>query len=141
MKRIVHIFIVLCICMLGLKAEFLPVQRAQALHEKKLILLSVTKENCPYCIQMEHDVFEDKQYAQKINQHYVRAEVKKGDASLPEFLHVKYYPTNIILNPQDLKVIDEFIGYTKPDIFIELLEEVYEQEVTSFSNNGQHNKK
>jgi thioredoxin-related protein len=121
--------------------DFLEDERTQALAEKKLILLTVSKEHCPYCLQMRHDVFETPRYNQAIEKHYVHIEIDKNDPILPESLHVKYYPTNIILHPTDLKQIDEFIGYTKPDIFVELLDEVYAQELKSFSNTQQPNKK
>lgn len=133
---------VLFFSLLALHAtDFLESERTLALRSDKLILLTVSKENCPYCIQMRRDVFETQKYSQKIQKHYIHVEIDRNDPQLPQSLHVKYYPTNLILHPKDLKVIDEFIGYTKPDIFIELLEEVYDQEITSFSSKQQPSKK
>jgi len=135
------ILLVICVSAFGLKAAFLEKERAQALHENKLLLVSVTKENCPYCMLMEEDVFNVATYMKAIQKHYIRVEIKKDDSSLPEELHVKYYPTNLILDPHDLKRIDEFIGYTKPAIFLELLDEVYDQEITSSDNTSPQGKK
>lgn len=125
LMKIVWCFMFVCSF---LRADFLEQERENAIKSQKLIVLSVTKEQCPYCLQMRHDVFETELVRRKIDQHYLHVEVDKDDKALPKHLHVKYYPTNLVLNPKDLSVIDEFIGYTKPDIFVELLEEVYKQE-------------
>jgi thioredoxin-related protein len=50
---------------------------------------------------------------------------------LPKNLKVHYYPTNFILDPKDMSVVDEFVGYMKADDFVSLLDLVYEQEVTN----------
>jgi len=141
MNKYLSILMIVCISAFELKAAFLENQKAQALRENKLILLSVTKDHCPYCLQMEQDVFNVPHFMKAIQKHYIRIEIKKDDPSLPVSLHVKYYPTNLVLNPRDLTCIDEFIGYTKPDIFMELLEEVYAQGVISSSNTSPQSKK
>lgn len=117
-----------------LGGEFLEQQRATALKEKKLILLTVTKENCPYCLQMHHEVFENAIYNNQLIKKFIHVNIDRNDSALPESLHVKYFPTNLILSPKDLHVIDEFIGYMKPEAFLDLLDEVYSQEITLFSN-------
>lgn len=117
----------LSIC--SLKADFLQIERQKALHEKKLILLSVTKESCPYCMKMQKEVFDDPKYAQQIAKKYLHVTIHQEDSTLPQALHVKYFPTNLILSPRDLKIIDEFAGYMEPMSFIELLDEVYAQEI------------
>ena len=78
---------------------------------------------------MKKDVFETKYYSEKINKKYINVEINRDDSLLPSSLHVKYVPTNFILSPHSLKILDEFPGYIKPNHFIELLDEVYKQEV------------
>lgn len=112
-----------------LNADFLEMESKKAIKEKKLILLTVKSEFCPYCIKMKKDVFDTPKYSEKINQQYVHVEINRDDSLLPSSLHVKYVPTNFILSPNKLKILDEFPGYTQPEHFIELLDEVYRQEV------------
>ena len=108
---------------------FLDKERLQASKEKKLILLSISSEHCPYCIKMKKNIFDNVAYIQKITQSYVHVTIMNDDPRLLKSLHVKYLPTQYILSPKDLKIIDEFAGYMEPNHFIELLEEVYHQEI------------
>ena len=108
---------------------FLDKERLQASKEKKLILLSISSEHCPYCIKMKKNIFDNVAYIQKITQSYVHVTIMNDDPRLPQSLHVKYLPTQYILSPKDLKIIDEFAGNMEPNHFIELLEEVYHQEI------------
>ncbi len=112
-----------------LNADFLEMESKKATKEKKLILLTVKSEFCPYCIKMKKDVFDTQKYSEKINKKYVHVEINRDDPLLPSSLHVKYVPTNFILSPNKLKILDEFPGYNQPEHFIELLDEVYKQEV------------
>lgn len=124
------IFMLLCVCTVcfSLNGSFLEIECQRALKEKKLILLSVEKEGCPYCLKMQKEVFEVPHYAQLIAKKYLHVTIRRDDPTLPKGLHVNYFPTNLILSPHDLKIIDEFAGYMEPANFIELLDEVYAQE-------------
>lgn len=113
---------------ISLNAGFLEKESIKAQKEKKLILLTVESESCPYCIKMRKDTFEVKKYRQKIAKQYIHVIIYDKDKALPDALYVKYLPTNFILSPKELRIIDEFPGYITPDHFIELLEEVYSQE-------------
>ena len=128
MKKWLYISILLILSSISLKAEFLEMERQKAINENKLILLSIEKEGCPYCIQMQKDVFEVPKFNQQITQKYLHVNIRREDPTLPKALHVKYFPTNLILSPRDLHIIDEFAGYTDPESFIELLDVVYAQE-------------
>lgn len=108
---------------------FLAKEVKQAMKEKKLILLTVSSDRCPYCIKMKKDIFESPKYKAKIAQQYVYIEVMRDEILLPVGLHAKYLPTNYILSPKGLTILDEFAGYIEPKHFLELLNEVYAQEV------------
>lgn len=110
-------------------AGFLENESKKAMQEKKLILLTVKSEFCPYCIKMKKDVFDNATYNEKINKKYLHVEIDRDSTNLPSYLHVKYVPTNFILSPKKLVIVDEFPGYIQPDHFIELLDEVYKQEI------------
>ncbi|WP_060825500.1 thioredoxin fold domain-containing protein [Sulfurospirillum cavolei] len=128
MKRWLSFVLVLASMALSLNADFLDIERQRALKEHKLILLSVEKEGCPYCLKMQKEVFGVTTFDQHIAQHYLHVSIHQEDPALPKALHVKYFPTNLVLSPKDLKIIDEFAGYMAPESFIELLDEVYAQE-------------
>ena len=100
-----------------------------ALKEHKLILLSVESNNCHYCEKMNKEVFTPTKYTAKINSQYVQKIVKIQDIKLPKKLKVQYFPTNFILDPKDMSIVDEFVGYMKADDFVSLLDLVYEQEI------------
>lgn len=126
----IRALLIVLLSSLSLLAEpFLAKEALQAQKEKKLLLITVSSDRCPYCIKMRKDVFENTSYKSKIAQKYIHVEVMHNDTALPTALHAKYLPTNYILSPKDLKVLDEFAGYIEPKHFLELLEEVYEQEV------------
>ena len=129
MKRVLKIIFLTLLTIQFLNASFLETESKKAVIEKKLILLTVKSESCPYCLKMKKDVFETKHYSDKINKKYVHVEIDRDDFLLPSFLHVKYVPTNFILSPHKLEILDEFPGYIKPDHFIELLDKVYKQEI------------
>lgn len=122
---ILAIFIFVC----SLQALDLQDVSKNALKGHKLILLSIESENCRYCEKMNKEVFTPDEYTTKINNHYIQKIVNIEDINLPKNIIVKYFPTNFILNPKDMSIIDEFVGYTKADDFISLLDLVYEQEI------------
>lgn len=131
-----YLYVTLVILFFSITANadsFLKKEQIKALKEKKLLLLSITSESCPYCIKMKRDVFENKIIKKRIDKNYVYVEVLHDNPALLKKLHVKYLPMHYILSPKDLSVIDEFAGYVKPNHFLELLEEVYLQEISLFS--------
>jgi thioredoxin-related protein len=129
MKKWFQIAMMVMLSAFSLKAEFLEMERQKALRENKLILLTIEKEGCPYCLKMQKEIFDVPKFNQLIAKNYLHININREDSALPQALHVKYFPTNLILSPRDLKIIDEFAGYMEPANFIELLEEVYMQEV------------
>lgn len=106
---------------------FLAQESKQALREKKLILLNIGSDQCPYCIRMKRDIFNQETYKKRISRKFIYVEIAHNDTKLPKALHVKHLPTNYILSPKDLSIIDEFAGYMKPNDFLGLIEEVYKQ--------------
>jgi len=128
MKQCIVVFIGICLLAFSLHADFLELERQTALKNNQLILLSVEKEGCPYCLKMRTEIFNVPTYSQQISKHYLHISIHQENSILPKAFHVKYFPTNLILSPRDLHIIDEFAGYMSPDNFIELLDEVYAQE-------------
>ena len=58
---------------------FLDKERLQASKEKKLILLSISSEHCPYCIKMKKNIFDNVAYIQKITQSYVHVTIMNDE--------------------------------------------------------------
>ena len=55
MKKFFYVFLSLCISTLCLKADFLEMERQKALNNKQLILLSIEKEGCSYCLKIKRE--------------------------------------------------------------------------------------
>jgi len=127
-KFFVRLFALVVCCFTTLFAEgFLAQESKQALSEKKLILLNIGSDQCPYCVRMKRDIFNQETYKKRISRKFIYVEMAHNDAKLPKALHVKHLPTNYVLSPKDLSIIDEFAGYMKPNDFLGLIEEVYKQ--------------
>jgi thioredoxin-related protein len=77
---------------------------------------------------MQTEIFNVSKYSQYISKKYLHVTMRQEGSLLPKAYHVKYFPTNLIVSPQDLHIIDEFAGYMNPESFLELLDEVYAQE-------------
>ncbi|MDD2384925.1 MAG: thioredoxin fold domain-containing protein [Sulfurospirillaceae bacterium] len=129
MRKLIIFILVLLSCSSAIYASFLEKESYKAQKEKKLILLTVESDTCPYCLKMKKTIFNVKKYSQKIGKHYIHIIINVQDQALPSILHAKYLPTNYILSPKKLHIIDEFPGYMEPEHFLELLDEVYRQEV------------
>lgn len=130
MRKFILALVMVCATS-SLFAIDLELRRAseKALKEKKLLLFTVESENCSYCKQMDADVFSVKRVMKKIEKQYVRIKAVAGREALPNFLNVRYFPTNFILNPKTFDIIDEYAGYIHPKDFVEVLDIVYRQEV------------
>lgn len=126
MKKVFGFFIALGICVNSYAIDLKSVAK-EALKEHKLILLSVGRENCHYCEKMAQEIFAKKQLMNSIEKEYVH-EIVMSTTKLPSYLKVQYFPTNFILNPKDLSIVDEFDGYMSTKDFIDLLKMEYEQE-------------
>lgn len=55
-------FFVAVLSLTPLHANFLEEESTKAIQEKKLILVNIVSENCPYCKQMQKEVFNNATY-------------------------------------------------------------------------------
>ena len=115
--------------LLASQSAFEQIQE-QAIKDKKLLLISIEKEQCPYCMKMQQDVFTHQLFKEFIRDKFLYLAILNTDTSLPLFLKAKYFPTTFIVKPDDLTIIDEFAGYIKMENLMELLEEIYSQQTT-----------
>ncbi len=101
----------------------------RALKGDKFILVNVKREDCPYCESMERETFNNSSYRKRIETQYVIESVMYNQDNLPKAIkNVQFFPTNFIIDPKNMKLVDEFIGYMKPDDFTSLLKTLYEVE-------------
>ncbi len=110
-----------------LNANILDSAFKKAKAQKKLILVEISKQNCPYCEALEREVFQNPNYLKEIEKNYIIIKLQKNRDKIPSFLKTRFYPTTYILK-YDKTIIDELPGYMKSDNFIDFIKEVYRQE-------------
>ena len=111
-----------------LHASFLEEESARAIKEKKLILVNIVTENCPYCKKMEREIFSNTTYRKQIEQKFVFVSIDLYDPALPADLRTKYTPANAILSPTRHSIIEGYTGYMDAASFMSVLENVYKAE-------------
>ena len=94
----------------------------------KMQLLYVEMEHCPWCHKMNSEIFDNPKIYDQLKSMYKITKMKKGAATLPAFLHPRYYPTTYILSEDGQKVIDELPGYMGSARFLDYLKDLYEIE-------------
>ncbi len=114
-------------CIVSLFGYSLEEAFIKAKKDKKLILVEVSKENCPYCTALEREIFNDTKKVKEIEKRYVIVKLKREKDQIPSFLDVKYYPSTYLLKSNGT-IVDEIPGYVKSSDFMEFIEEVYRQE-------------
>lgn len=112
----------------ALNAAFLDEESAQAIKEKKLILVNIVSENCPYCKQMQKEVFNNPTYRKQIEQKFVFVTIDQMDPALPKDLRTRYTPANAILSPTRHTIIEGYTGYMDATSFMSVLDNAYKAE-------------
>jgi len=95
---------------------------------KKLILVFIEMEFCPWCHKMASETLEDKKALKMLEKEYILARITLKSGDIPLFLKPKYFPTSYILSSDDAKVIDELPGYMEKTRFLDYLHTLYEVE-------------
>lgn len=107
---------------------FLHVHAKPLADEKKLVLVYIEMEFCPWCHKMNLETLENKEALKELKKEYLIAKIEKESGDVPLFLHPKYYPTSYILSSDGSKVIDELPGYMPKKRFLSYLKFLYELE-------------
>lgn len=128
MYTILRVLFVALMSMTMLHASFLEEESARAVREKKLILVNVVTESCPYCKQMQKEIFNNATYRKQIDQKFIFVSIDLYDPALPADLRTKYTPANAILSPTRHSIIEGYTGYMDPAAFMSVLENVYKAE-------------
>jgi protein disulfide-isomerase len=108
--------------------------RREGIKEDRLVLLFVTSENCGYCVKMQDETLSDQTIIRELQRKFVPAKLKlKLDDELAQQLHVKIYPTTLIISPQG-KILDYARGYvTSKELHQRMNDALVEQ--TSLASN------
>lgn len=128
MHTLLKLLFIVFMSMTMLHASFLEEESARAIKEKKLILVNIVTENCPYCKQMKKEIFNNATYRKQIDQKFVFVSIDLYDPALPADLRTKYTPANAILSPTRHSIIEGYTGYMDPASFISVLENAYKAE-------------
>ncbi|WP_263832615.1 thioredoxin family protein [Sulfurospirillum oryzae] len=128
MNTLLKALFVTILSLTALQASFLEAESAKAFKEKKLILVNIVSEDCPYCKQMAKEVFNNPTYRKQIDKKYVFVTLNQMDPTLPADLRTRYVPANAIMSPKGLAFIDGYTGYMEPTAFMKILDEVYKAE-------------
>ena len=72
-----------------------------AVQENKLILIHFWDHGCPPCLQLEKTVFQQAEFSQVIQEHYIPVKINVSDSPrLRKQYRIRRWPTDIILNPR-----------------------------------------
>lgn len=95
----------------------------EAVKEKKLLMVLLTKEACPASQKMLRTTFKDQPYIRSVNERFVSVIVTKGQKeSYPiELLYTMSYPSLFFLNSEELFAGDTLFGYIDPETFARYL--------------------
>lgn len=106
---------------LGFHEDY-PTALAQAQEEKKLLVLVVIKDPCPYSERMVHSTLSDPQVTQSLKD-FVPVIVDK-DSPLPSQFEADLFPTIFFIDPKKESGILKRIGYHSTKQFLEDVKEV-----------------
>lgn len=101
---------------LGFHEDY-PTALAQAKNEKKLLLLVIIKDPCPYSERMVHSTLSDPKVTQSLKD-FVPVIVDK-DSPLSSQFEADLFPTIFFIDPKKESAILKRIGYHSAEQFLE----------------------
>jgi thioredoxin-related protein len=94
----------------------------------KMLLIYVEMKNCPWCMKMDREVFDNSDNLQRLEKSYFVKRLTKESAEIPTYIKPKYFPSTYILSSDGEKIIDELPGYMKAGDYLDYLKTLYEVE-------------
>ena len=122
MKKIIGLFLG---CVLSVWGGFLDEEALRAQKERKLLLVNIESVDCPYCMKMKKEIFNQEAIRKQIDQQFIVVTFQSNDPSLPQDFRTQYLPANAILEPKHQEIIDAYMGYITPERFLEILNDAY----------------
>ncbi len=126
MRIYLKLLLLASLSIVGLHAQFLEEESAKAIKEKKLILLTIESDTCPYCQKMKKEIFNNPTYRTKIDEKFIFVLKNTKDPTLPAIFRTPAVPANAVLVPDTKEIIDAYTGYMDPTTFMGILEGAYE---------------
>ena len=99
----------------------------EAKKERKLLLVELEMELCPYCERMDKFVLSKEDVKKLINEHYVFIKLDINKEVIPEHLISRMTPTFYFLSSDGESVIEEIKGAPSKSDFINYLNKVKQQ--------------
>jgi thioredoxin-related protein len=96
--------------------------------EKKLLLVELIMDFCPYCERMEKSVLSKDDVKKILDEKYIFIKLNTKRDEIPSNLTSRLTPTFYFLNHQG-EVLEELKGLMKKSDFLFYLEEIYTQEI------------
>ena len=95
-----------------------------ATRENKLILIHFWDHGCPPCLQLEKTVFQQAEFAQAIEQHYIPVKINVSDSPrLRKQYRIRRWPTDIILNTRQQQLYRD-VSKQSPKEFVAILNQL-----------------
>ncbi len=76
----------------------------QAKREKKILLLKIRSDNCPFCDELDNTLKHNNQVKRMINQNYIMVQKNNSRDQLPLNIHVGVTPSLAFIRPDNQKV-------------------------------------
>lgn len=95
-----------------------------AKEQKKLVMLVVVADYCPWCKKFERKTLKDSAVMAKVNENFVGLVIDKykDKGTYPEEYNAPLIPAVFFITPQDQKSLFETVAYMKPDEFMESMD-------------------
>ena len=91
----------------------------KAKRSHKLIMIDVVRDRCRFCVNMDKNVFEDKEMSRWIQSCFIPVKLNLSQQDLPNGLKVEVTPTFFFMN-QKLELIKTIQGSWNTDEFKQL---------------------
>lgn len=126
MKKFSNFLVLVFLCISFLNANSFDEAIKQASKEKKLVLVELTRDFCPYCVRMEKSVLSKEDVKALIKEKYIFITLNLSHDEIPYNLTSKLTPTFYFLNAKG-EIIEEVKGLMKKSDFIFYLNEIASQ--------------
>lgn len=95
-----------------------------AKEQKKVVMLLVVADYCPWCKKFERKTLKDPAVMAKVNENFVGLVIDKykDKGKYPEEYNAPLIPAVFFINPKDQKSVFETVAYMKPDEFMESMD-------------------
>ena len=112
-------------CLFLFSSAFLDISYSEAIKlankDKKLIMLMVEEEYCPWCIKMKKTTFLDEDILELLKSDYISIKINKYNNNAPTKFHTRFVPTIYLINPVKQSELHKVVGYMSASSFYDIL--------------------